>query len=472
MNIWNILLFCIVLAQCGGNTGLADPQLPIFTGREGESGTIFCHLNKSGSTKFFCRDECQGDDVLVKTDGARANSGKYNLTYSDKSSELGVMSVTITNLTQSDSGRYRCSFGKSLLPGTFSDFEVRVTHESFTKDYGFIQTNTEGENVTYPCQKAPNTNGFFFCKDTCTRTEDILIETDLTTGQSGRYSIKYDDSSTFGLYVTITRAKKSDTGWYKCGYGRPFSPDASSAFPVIIVEATTTTAKATTAAATTATTATTAVTKAATTTTITTAAATTAATTTTTAVTKAATTTTETTAAATTAAMTATTASTTATTTATTATTAATTATKAATTTTTITTAAATTAAAPTTPEPNWTLQPFSTSTSDSSQSSTSLSFGFRESTEQPAAAALSTSPAKTTAQSSSSTSGGSTTLVSPETTEQSAAAASSNGAHPGFVSAVCVPVVSVSLMGASFLFRHVWKKMHNSQHKHFNHFV
>uniref|UniRef100_A0A3B4VMY9 Immunoglobulin domain-containing protein n=1 Tax=Seriola dumerili TaxID=41447 RepID=A0A3B4VMY9_SERDU len=113
---------------CGGNSGLVSAKPPIFTGPEGGSGTISCHLNVSGSSKFFCREECKEEDVLIRTDKVSAKSGRYSIRYKKKGSSGGsILSVTITNLTQSDSGRYRCGLGTSAVPDLFEDFEVRVS---------------------------------------------------------------------------------------------------------------------------------------------------------------------------------------------------------------------------------------------------------------------------------------------------------------------------------------------------------
>ncbi|XP_018559396.1 polymeric immunoglobulin receptor [Lates calcarifer] len=231
MNLHHVLFFCFFSALCGGNSGIK-----IYTGPEGGSGRIGCHLTLSGNRKFFCKNECKGEDVLIQTDDVRANRGRYSIEYKGESSGRGIVSVTIRNLTQSDSGRYRCGLGRSSVPESNSDFGVRVSDELLDRKSGFIQTDTEGENVTYSCIDAVNRSRIFFCKGECKKEEDILIETDKNRAQSGRYSIEYKEGSTFGLYVTITQVVKSDSGQYRCGYGRALSPDSSRTFSVIVVD--------------------------------------------------------------------------------------------------------------------------------------------------------------------------------------------------------------------------------------------
>ncbi|XP_018559400.1 mucin-5AC isoform X1 [Lates calcarifer] len=103
------------------------------------------------------------------------------------------------------------------------------------KNSGSVTTYT-GENMTYSCNTNVNRDRIFFCKGECKKEEDILIETDGNRAQSGRYSIKYEKGSAFGLYVTITQVVKSDSGQYRCGYGRALSPDSSRTFSVIVVD--------------------------------------------------------------------------------------------------------------------------------------------------------------------------------------------------------------------------------------------
>ncbi|XP_018559391.1 uncharacterized protein LOC108902133 [Lates calcarifer] len=236
MNLHHVLFFCFFSALCGGNSGIN-----IYTGPEGGSGTINCHFTLPGNRKFFCKNECKGEDILVQTDDVRANRGRYSIEYKGESSGRGIVSMTIRNLTQSDSGtQYRCGLGGSLVPDSFWDFEVRVSDELLDRKSGFIRTNIEGENVTYPCIDAVNRDRIFFCKGECKKEEDIFIETNGNRAQSGRYSIEYKEGSTFGLDVTITQVLKSDSGQYRCGYGRALSPDSSRTFSVIVVDAPTT----------------------------------------------------------------------------------------------------------------------------------------------------------------------------------------------------------------------------------------
>ncbi|XP_042265578.1 uncharacterized protein LOC121896023 [Thunnus maccoyii] len=220
-----------------GNTGLVN-AIDLFAGAEGGSGSLSCHLTSSGSTKFFCKGECKEEDILIKTDGVTAQSGRYSIRYEDGSSGRRIVTVYITQLTKSDSGRYRYGLGGSSVPDSYCDFDLIVTDAATLDDNTrFIRAGTVGGNTTKGCSNTVYGSRKFFCKDECKKEEDILVETEENRAQNGRYSIEYTQGSAFGLYVTITQLKKSDTGRYRCGYGRASSPDSSNTFSIIVVDA-------------------------------------------------------------------------------------------------------------------------------------------------------------------------------------------------------------------------------------------
>ena len=80
---------------------------------------------------FFCKGECKEEDILIKTDDVTAQSGRYSIRYEGESSGSRYVSVTITQLTKSDSGRYRCGLGGSSGPDSYTDFDVTVTDGEF-----------------------------------------------------------------------------------------------------------------------------------------------------------------------------------------------------------------------------------------------------------------------------------------------------------------------------------------------------
>ncbi|XP_027131409.1 uncharacterized protein LOC104937449 isoform X3 [Larimichthys crocea] len=239
MSIHHVLFFCFVSALCGGDS--VSAKLNIYAGAAGGNGSLDCYLSSSGRTKFFCKDECEAKDILIKTDEVRAQSGRYSTTYRNNSSGEEILSVTITHLIKSDSGRYRSGLGKNLVPDSYCDFEVRVLDASLLEDHSdFIQADIEGENITFGCPSTVQQKQKFLCKGDCIKEEDIIIETEENRAQNGRHSIEYIEGSALGLHVTITEVTTSDTGWYRCGYGRALSPDSYYDRDILVLTATTT----------------------------------------------------------------------------------------------------------------------------------------------------------------------------------------------------------------------------------------
>ncbi|XP_059190025.1 polymeric immunoglobulin receptor-like [Centropristis striata] len=230
----NVLFFCFFSALCGGNTQLVSPKVYIFTGAEGATGSLNCSPYLTGNTKFFCKNTCAAEDILIKTEDVSAQNGRYSIAYKTESSVKGTLTVTIRDLTRSDAGRYRCGLGQTLAPDSYSDFEVRVSEEPFLDRNGLIMTAIGGEDITYYCSGAVYGRYKFFCKDKCQKEEDVLVETDENKAWRGRYVIEYTEG--LGLMVTIREATTSDTGGYKCGYGRALSPDSYVTFPIIVID--------------------------------------------------------------------------------------------------------------------------------------------------------------------------------------------------------------------------------------------
>ena len=126
-------VFIFPTALCG-DTGLVSAKLNIFTGAEGTSGSITCYISQHKKMKFLCKEECKGEGILIKTVDIRAQNGRFSIEYKRKSSGRGVLTVTITNLTKSDAGRYRSGLGTDLVLDSYRDFEIRVSDGEFLQE--------------------------------------------------------------------------------------------------------------------------------------------------------------------------------------------------------------------------------------------------------------------------------------------------------------------------------------------------
>lgn len=85
---------------------------------------------QSGNTKFFCKEECKEEDVLIETTKDTAQSGRYTIKYSETHRGEYLVSVTITNVTKSDSGGYRSGF-KHRTYSLYHEFKINVEDGKF-----------------------------------------------------------------------------------------------------------------------------------------------------------------------------------------------------------------------------------------------------------------------------------------------------------------------------------------------------
>ncbi|XP_073670689.1 uncharacterized protein [Paramisgurnus dabryanus] len=89
--------------------------------REGDQVTITCsHEWASTNKKYFCRDPCNDEDILVSTN--RSPNRRFRL----KDFGTGTFTVTITDLQESDSGIYWCGVDR-VFQDTYIKVNLRVS---------------------------------------------------------------------------------------------------------------------------------------------------------------------------------------------------------------------------------------------------------------------------------------------------------------------------------------------------------
>lgn len=120
-------------AVCAGPGGLASASFNMYAAAEGENGTISCYFSQSGSTAFFCKNECKGEDILIQTDSNADQNGRFHLGRRRESSGWSVVSLTFSHLSWLDSGRFRCSLGSGSVVDTYIDFKIIVFDGEYLK---------------------------------------------------------------------------------------------------------------------------------------------------------------------------------------------------------------------------------------------------------------------------------------------------------------------------------------------------
>ncbi|XP_025757231.1 uncharacterized protein LOC109196117 isoform X6 [Oreochromis niloticus] len=126
-----LVCFIFLTALQDGNTGLVKAQTLTHRAEEGGNITVKCSFYFSGSRKLFCKEKCENGNILVETSDDAAQNGRYSIKYEIKGFFSYTLYVSITQLKQSDSGRYRCSLDRIFDTGK-DEFELIVTAASTT----------------------------------------------------------------------------------------------------------------------------------------------------------------------------------------------------------------------------------------------------------------------------------------------------------------------------------------------------
>ncbi|XP_075953217.1 uncharacterized protein LOC142955747 isoform X2 [Anarhichas minor] len=127
MDVRQTLICFFFFTLRGRNTGLINAEI-ISTGTEGGNITVGCIFTFSGKRKIFCKEPCE-EHILIETEDVTAQRGRYSITYTEGAYPVRstVLYVSITKLTKSDAGKYRCGLHRSLpLLSPYSEIEIRV----------------------------------------------------------------------------------------------------------------------------------------------------------------------------------------------------------------------------------------------------------------------------------------------------------------------------------------------------------
>ncbi|XP_058499525.1 uncharacterized protein LOC131468870 [Solea solea] len=103
-------------------------------------------------------------------------------------------------------------------------------------------TGTEGGSITVNCSFFFRGSMASFCKESCDKAGNILVQTDGDRAWNDRYSLEYERKYFLeyeNITATITNLKKSDSGWYMCRLKRLLST-AYEKIQIIVKDAPTT----------------------------------------------------------------------------------------------------------------------------------------------------------------------------------------------------------------------------------------
>ncbi|XP_034534791.1 polymeric immunoglobulin receptor-like isoform X1 [Notolabrus celidotus] len=234
------LICFFFLSLQDGNIGFISAQTYYHTVPEGGQAELECPSSSASSRKFFCTETCKQEDILIDTEEVSAQSGRYSIGPRKGQTSSGDVFVNISNVTKSDSGRYRCGVGRFLSSATYVKTEIivvdallnedrRETHTLYAKNGGNIKVACFFSSLFFTVRRA------FLC-----RGEECFVlttKTDDDTGQSGRHTIRYVKFNTgASVYVSISQLNRSDSGRYRCGLERSGFLDLDREFKVNVTD--------------------------------------------------------------------------------------------------------------------------------------------------------------------------------------------------------------------------------------------
>lgn len=114
------------------------PEVKTLYTSSGGNIVVDCSFTRSDSRKYFCRDDCKDEDILIETTSVeKVKKSRYSVEYVGGSSGEGSLFVSVSQLIASDSGRYRCGMGRPRSQ-VYKAFKVIVTDAEFLCFYSSL----------------------------------------------------------------------------------------------------------------------------------------------------------------------------------------------------------------------------------------------------------------------------------------------------------------------------------------------
>ncbi|XP_071333569.1 CMRF35-like molecule 8 [Trachinotus anak] len=182
MKVHHIVICCFFLSLQDVNIGFINAEISIYKGTDGGNITVECLFSSTAHRKYVCRDKCRKKDILIETNRDRDQSGRYSIMFKGRRSGGGTLYVTITQLTQSDSGRYGCGLDKPFSGDPYREFNIIVTNAPSTSN----PPSAHRPSLTSaPSASTPTTTQSLRRRSTRSASSTEQQQTETTAGGSG-----------------------------------------------------------------------------------------------------------------------------------------------------------------------------------------------------------------------------------------------------------------------------------------------
>ncbi|XP_052056877.1 polymeric immunoglobulin receptor [Apodemus sylvaticus] len=198
---------------------------------EGNSVSITCYYPDTSvnrhTRKYWCRQGASGSCTTLIS-----SNGYLSKEYADRARlvnfpENSTFVINIEQLTQDDTGSYKCGLGANNRGLSF-DISLEVSQVPEFPNDTHVYTTDIGRNVTIKCnfkrENAPNKKSL--CKKTGQTCELVIDSTEnVNPSYKGRADLFTKGTSLTEFYVNISHLMHSDAGLYVCQAGEGSSAD-------------------------------------------------------------------------------------------------------------------------------------------------------------------------------------------------------------------------------------------------------